>query len=230
MTADSATPAALGFYAQRAKDGYGLMYPDGHVIRFYEHVLRDWRGDRERPTMLDFGCWTGTHSVYFASKGFVPFGVDIVEDAVRQARERLPEFAGQFHVIDDATNLEDLFDIKFDLIFCNQVLYFPRDPVFERRLREFRNLLAPGGMLFATMISRHCFYSRHTTGEVDQGLEIVKFDSPERLKGKVTAVRFTKDESELRERFKVFSCRQVGRYECDLDLSSSTEHFIYVGK
>lgn len=71
-------------YKQKYKDGYGVLYPEGHIIRFYERILKYKMGITSG-NMLDFGCGNGTHCCYFIDKGFDVLGVDIVEEAVNQA-------------------------------------------------------------------------------------------------------------------------------------------------
>lgn len=222
-------PMAQAYYEKRAKEGYGLQYPDGHVIRLYQHVLRSLFSKLERPArVFDFGCWNGTHSQYFASYGLDVAGADIVTTAVAQAKDRLPN--SNIQVIDDGTDLPKVFGTDFDLIFSNQVLYFLDDATLNKRLEEFARMLSPGGLIFASMISRNCFYSKHSAGINPNGLETVTFSEPERLAGSTTYIRFTENEQHLREIFSMFKCLQVGRYECDLDMSHSTEHFMFLGR
>ncbi|EOG9634088.1 hypothetical protein ACLMND_001537 [Campylobacter lari] len=45
-------------------EGYGLQYPDGHVIRFYERILK-YKLNKTSGNLLDFGCGNGVHSKYF---------------------------------------------------------------------------------------------------------------------------------------------------------------------
>lgn len=72
-------------YQEKYNQGYGVIYPEGHVIRFYERFLKHER-KMNGGKILDFGCGSGTHMKYFLDKGFEVFGVDIVDGAVKQAR------------------------------------------------------------------------------------------------------------------------------------------------
>ena len=47
--------------------GYGLQFPDGHVIRFYERIL-NFALQKTSGNLLDFGCGNGVHSKYFAQR------------------------------------------------------------------------------------------------------------------------------------------------------------------
>lgn len=71
-------------YKCKYKSGYGVVYPEGHIIRFYERIVKYELG-MSGGSMLDFGCGNGTHLCYFMSKGFKVIGIDIVEEAVNQA-------------------------------------------------------------------------------------------------------------------------------------------------
>ena len=52
---------SLEAYTQKYdKEGYGLQYPDGHVIRFYERILK-FQLHKISGNLLDFGCGNGIH-------------------------------------------------------------------------------------------------------------------------------------------------------------------------
>lgn len=56
---------SLSAYTQKYdKEDYGLQYPDGHVIRFYERILK-YKLSKTSGKLLDFGCGNGVHSKYF---------------------------------------------------------------------------------------------------------------------------------------------------------------------
>lgn len=229
-------PVAKDYYEKRAQEGYGVQYPESHVIRIYEHALKPLLADVKRPVLFDFGCWNGTHMDYFRRKGMAVFGVDIVETAIQQAKRLIP-WAGDAHlrVIDDDTPLNGLFAAldKADVVFTNQVLYFLDDKTLAHRLDEFHRMLRPGGLFLATMISRKCFYAAHSTGvDKSTGLERIEFGekAPERLRGKSASVRFTDSTDQLKAMFSAFPPIQIGRYEFDIDGAHSTDHFIYLGR
>src|SRR5262245_48947671 len=47
--------------------------------------------DRVVGPVLDAGCGTGEHALYFASRGLRVVGIDFVEEAVRRARAKAAE-------------------------------------------------------------------------------------------------------------------------------------------
>lgn len=67
----------LQTYTDKYDKGYGLCFADGHIVRFYERILR-YKLGKTSGNLLDFGCGNGVHSAFFKSKGFVPYGLDIV--------------------------------------------------------------------------------------------------------------------------------------------------------
>lgn len=78
---------SLSAYTKKYDDlNYGLSFPDGHIVRFYERILK-YKLDFKAGNMLDFGCGKGVHSAYFKSKGYKCFGVDIVT-SLKQAYEK----------------------------------------------------------------------------------------------------------------------------------------------
>ena len=66
-------------------EGYGVKYPDGHIIRFYERVLKTEFG-MTSGKMLDFGCGNGVHSFYMHDKGFDTYGCDVSAKAIEEVR------------------------------------------------------------------------------------------------------------------------------------------------
>lgn len=70
-----------GYTKKYDNEGYGLQYPDGHVIRFYERILK-YKLSKTNGNLLDFGCGNGVHSKYFqdvtGGRDIKTYGIDIV--------------------------------------------------------------------------------------------------------------------------------------------------------
>lgn len=213
-------------YIEKYAKGYGLMYPDGHVIRFYEKFLKYELGiDGSRgEKLLDFGCGNGAHAAYFASKGFEVYGVDVVPQAIEQAKKRLPNYAKHFIVIEPNQDIEPLFNTKFDILFANQSLYYVSQ--LEKTLLQLESLLKPGGVVYFTMIGTQNYYyqcSRET--ENKNGMREVILTG--RLND-TTYIHFTSDEEDLKRKFHMFEPYFTSYYD-NAAREGSGFHYQFIG-
>ncbi|MBE9031454.1 methyltransferase domain-containing protein [filamentous cyanobacterium LEGE 11480] len=104
--------------------------------------------------ILDAGCGTGFKSLELAiaNPGAKIVGIDISEDSVVMARQRLA-----YHKIDNvefhAIPVEQLaqLDMQFDYINCDDVLYLVPDPI--KALQNMRSVLKPEGIIRANFHS-----------------------------------------------------------------------------
>jgi SAM-dependent methyltransferase len=217
-------------YETKFAEGYGLQYPDGHIIRTYERVLK-WKlgiTGAENGNLLDFGCGSGVHSAYLAGKGFVPHGVDVVDPAIQQCRERMPEHANHFITIEPYAPLTGLFDVKFDLILANQSLYYLPESVLETTLNELDAMLTNDGVVVFTMIGTTHYYYSHVTADLGDGLKEVS------LKGRLndtTYIRFFESQDEVVERLAQFEKISIGWYANHIDEEEGTGfHYLFIGR
>lgn len=97
---------------------------------------------------LDAGCGAGARDVFFYwQKGYDIYGVDAVEENIREARRLHPEIAGRVSVADLREPL-DYPDASFDFATCNAVIqHIAPDIVLGVTLPELARLLKPGGVL-----------------------------------------------------------------------------------
>ncbi len=114
-------------YEEKYKSGYGVMYPDGHVIRIYEHFLKNRMEKIQNKKLFDFGCGNGTHALYFENKGFETSGVDISKVAIEICKNRINKGSENFKEIEPGENFDKYYNVKFEVIFSNQTLYYLDD-------------------------------------------------------------------------------------------------------
>lgn len=214
-------------YDVKYKKGYGLQYPDGHVIRFYHHILEHELKLKEG-LVLDYGCGNGVHLQYFQEKGFIPYGCDTSETAIAQCKKRLPKYSDHFQVISTLPTLSHHFSGQFDLIFSNQVLYFFNDTDLSHMLKQFHAMLKSGGIFFATMMGPNNYYSRYITGQENGMSKVVLTD---RLK-ETNFINF-KTKEQVNEIFSQhgFKKLHLGWYSCVIrEDEGASDHWMFVGQ
>lgn len=225
---------SLSAYTQKYdKEGYGLQYPDGHVIRFYERILK-YKLNKTSGNLLDFGCGNGVHSKYFQNitgGGIKSYGIDIVPSLKNIWEKDSLLDSENFHIITPNSSFKYLFNVKMDFIFANQSLYYLTKQAFKEAVQEFYDLCNDGAIIFTTMMSEKG-YSLYERGELmENGLREVKGCPTGRLSGS-SYIRFTQDIEELKEDFKPFKPLFWGDYELiNLhNFEGSVEHFIFIGQ
>ena len=211
-------------YETKYDDGYGLQFPDGHVIRFYQRVLKH-EFNINKGKILDYGCGTGTHLKFFQKCGFTPYGVDIVPKAIAQTKLLLPEFKENFHTIPFIPNLKDYFSETFDIIFTNQVLYYFNDKDIQKLCDQFLDLLKPGGIFFATMMAPTCGYHKFIESTNGDLRKVV-------LKGRLNETSYInfKTREGVLEIFKNFKKIHLGFYGMTIiEEEGASDHYIFIG-
>ncbi len=213
-------------YKKKYSEGWYPVYPEGDVIRIYEHFLKNKFGDKKEINILDFGCGNGTTPVYFKSKGYNVFGIDVIPDAIEECKRRLPDSKNNFVLIDHGDDVDNLFDQKFDIIFSRQVLYYMSDSDMNRTLNQFNSMLKPGGFVYFTMMGTQNHYYQFAKPEKHDGLQQVTLTG--RL-NETSYINFIGDEEELKQKFGIFEPVFIGYYDITLPEGSSY-HYFFTGK
>lgn len=228
ITIQDATEISKRAYIDKYGEGYGLMYPDGHVIRLYEKFMKYELGiDGSRgEKLLDFGCGNGVHSEYFASKGFEVYGVDVVPQAIEHAKKRLPKYEKNFVLIEPNQDIKELFDTTFDVLFANQSLYYLSNTNLARTLQQMESALNPGGVVYFTMIgTQNYYYKQSYEREFMDGLREVVLTG--RLND-TTYIHFTTDEEDLKKKFRMFKPYFISYYDTAAREGSGF-HYQFIG-
>jgi SAM-dependent methyltransferase len=109
--------------------------------------------DRVTGPVLDTGCGTGEHALFFAARGHRVTGIDFVEEALRRARAKAVErgLAAEF-LVKDATALQDWGERFASAIDCGLFHCLSDD---DRRcyVRGLARVVKRGGRLFLMCFS-----------------------------------------------------------------------------
>jgi len=213
-------------YERRYREGYGLVYPESHIIRVNKHIL-EWELGMHGGRAFDFGCGAGAHLRYFADHGYEPFGCDTSASAIERCRALLPDYAANFQVSSVNPDLKRIVpDASVDLFLSNQVLYFLDNSGIRDVVAQAHALVKPSGVFVATMMAPTCWYSRYVVG-TQGNFKVVRLDTP-RQNGELL-INF-KEQAELVELFAPFRPLHLGSYGSHVrQEEGSTDHWLYVG-
>lgn len=204
-------------YEKKFQEGYGIRYPESHIIRIYETFIKPKIGN-----MLDFGCGTGAHLQYFASKGFDIYGVDTSKTAIDLCKMKMPDEREYLKVVSPG----EIFDFgKMDVILANQSLYYLSNKDFDKTLKQLHNMLKDDGVIIATMIgTKNYYYNLAEKGKDDLQRVCLKGRLNE-----ITYINFTKSEINLLNKFRLFKPMFVGSYDFTHPEGSGF-HYYFIGK
>jgi SAM-dependent methyltransferase len=109
--------------------------------------------DRVAGPILDAGCGTGEHALFFAARGHKVTGIDFVEEALRRARAKAVGrgLAVEF-LVKDATALGDWGE-RFASVIDSGLFHCFSDDDRQRYVQGLAQVLEPGGLLFLMCFS-----------------------------------------------------------------------------
>ncbi|TFF63436.1 MAG: class I SAM-dependent methyltransferase [Promethearchaeota archaeon] len=111
--------------------------------------LREMFQERDFDRILDLGCGTGRHLVYFSKKGFKMYGFDSSPNAIKQARRWL----GEENLNAEITvhKMENKFPFPsnyFDAVISIQVIHHNKLEVIKMSVKEIERVIKKGGIIF----------------------------------------------------------------------------------
>lgn len=127
---------------------YDLLYRDKDYKKeagYVDSLIRRYSRKRNR-TLLDVGCGTGGHAVWFVKKGYRVFGIDRSAEMVSIAKKRYPEGKRAEFMVRDISSFSSprKFDIALSLFHV--MGYLTANEGFARSLANIYRQLKKGGL------------------------------------------------------------------------------------
>jgi cyclopropane fatty-acyl-phospholipid synthase-like methyltransferase len=143
MSVESIDRASFeSFYAGKAP--WDIGKPQGPFVAV---------ADRVTSPVLDAGCGTGEHALFFAAWGHHVTGIDFVGEAIRRARRKAAERGLAVRLlVKDATALGGWGERFVSVIDCGLFHVFSDDDR-RRYVQGLAQVLQPGGRLFLLCFS-----------------------------------------------------------------------------
>jgi SAM-dependent methyltransferase len=127
----------------------GVVFVDPHEDMAQ---LVDLLSQRKAHTLLDLGCGTGRHVLYFRERGFEMYGIDNAAAGLTTTQQRLEEAKLSAHLVQgDIFETLPFVDAFFDAILSVQVIHHARLAQITALVDELARILKSGGLLFVTV-------------------------------------------------------------------------------
>jgi cyclopropane fatty-acyl-phospholipid synthase-like methyltransferase len=218
--------------SSRNHPNFSPICVDAPVFRFYGRILvPDFSMTGEDgQNLLDFGCGQGSAVNYFSSLGFNAYGVDVLEGSIETAKNRYPQINERFQTCSPDPNLYSGFnERKYSVITAIQSLYYVNDEVFDHIMKSLYEILEPGGVIYATMVSTQSQNLFDYSTSIGQGLREVSFKY-KRYSVDSIPMNFTESEDHMLEKFKLFKKVHLGFYSDKFrDDEPSGHHYTFCG-
>jgi SAM-dependent methyltransferase len=109
--------------------------------------------DQVTSPVLDAGCGTGEHALFFAARGHRVVGIDFVPEAIKRAQRKAAERGLRVEfLVKDATKLGDWAEHFATVIDCGLFHVFSDDDR-RRYVQGLSRVVKPGGRLFLMCFS-----------------------------------------------------------------------------
>ncbi|MGT2866675.1 class I SAM-dependent DNA methyltransferase [Streptococcus fryi] len=141
---------------------YDAIMDDGLYDKWTDFSLRHFPKDKTK--LLELACGTGIQSLRFAEKGFDVTGLDLSEDMLNLARQRVKVAGQSVHFVQG--NMLDLSTLSgFDLVTCysDSLCYLADEVEMGDVFEQVYQTLKPGGTFIFDV------HSTYQTDEVFPG-------------------------------------------------------------
>lgn len=188
-------------------------------IKVHENIPEMGRLFKKRGVkkILDLGCGSGRHIVYFAKKGFDVYGIDIAKEGLNITKSSLKKENLKANLkIGNIYNKLPYPDRFFDAIVCVQVLHHAKVGKIRKSIKEIERILGPKGLLFLT-VKRSKYKATARRYNTIAPRTYIPLDGRE--KG---LTHYIYNEELLRKDFKNFKINKIG--------VDSRNHYCFIGE
>lgn len=181
--------------------------------------------------ILDLGCGTGRHTVYFARNGFSVYGFDIAKQGIKIAEEWLKKEGLKADL--KVGSIYKKLPYKnnfFDAVISTGTIHHEKIENIRKAILEIERVLKPKGLIFITVRKRifKRFYPKFTIIERygKQKLRYKVIDSRTYVPiegGEKGLIHFLFNKKLIRKEFKSFKILEIW-------VSSDKKHYCFLGE
>lgn len=192
----------------------GIFFTSSHEDIDY---VRDIFEKNNVKKLLDLGCGSGRHIIYFTRKGFEVHGIDVAKEGIKLVKSWL-----QKEGLDAKLTLGSIYeklqyeDNFFDAIISTQVIHHSNIENIRNTIKEIERILKPSGIIFIS-VTKSKYKQRATNFKKIAPRTYIPIDGNE-----IGLPHYIYNKELLRRDFKNFKI-----YKIWVD---SGQHYCFVGK
>lgn len=143
-----------------------ITEPDSFIKDFY----KKYKSELKNSKILDLGCGTGRHTIFFAEKGLKIYAQDKSELALNLLKEQIKK-EHKIKTIKDEINKIPFPNQFLDVVISTATLHHGKKKQIKNWFREIMRVLKPNGFLIISILSRND--RGYDTGEeIESGTKI----------------------------------------------------------
>jgi ubiquinone/menaquinone biosynthesis C-methylase UbiE len=125
----------------------------GHPQPAFEVLVED--GEIKPGRALDIGCGRGDNAIMLAMNGCDVTGIDLVEDAISDAKKKVAERHVKVNfLVGDVLKMNQLFrEVEFDIVIDSGLFHAMTDGERPNFAQQLHRVLKPGGKYFMLCFS-----------------------------------------------------------------------------
>lgn len=181
--------------------------------------------------ILDLGCGSGRHVVYFAKKNFDVCGIDIAEEGIKIAKEWLKKEKLRANLkIGSIYKKLPYKDSFFDAVISTNTIHHARIETIRRAIGEMERVLKPKGLIFITVRKRKFkkFWPKFTKiekyGEQRTSYKVIGSRTYLPIEGgEKGLVHYLFNKESIRKEFKNFKIHEIW-------VDSDRRHYCFLGE
>lgn len=132
------------------KEGKIFSKPEKEIVKIVKIFKK-----RDIQRILDFGCGSGRHIVYFVKKGFDVYGFDITEEGIKITKDWLKKERLKANLKIGSFNRKLPYkDNFFDAVISTNAIHHAKIEDIRKEIKEIERILKPKGLIFITVRKR----------------------------------------------------------------------------
>lgn len=215
-------------YEKAYGEGFGDRYPSSNLISWYFHYIKPELPKDRKLKMLDFGCSLGANTKFYEQQGFEVYGIDISELAIERCIQ-LNGFKPENFVPCNLLNfnsLEEIFNVKFDFVLCNQVLIYLDKKDAKRILGIIKKGMSKDGIISGDYSTINHDVFRRNHGDYIKGEILITRNNGKA--GEQLLTYYVESKEDIREIFCDF--KEICVKKALIELEGENEILCYMGK